>query len=153
MALLLAGCGGDADRDASEPDYSTEAVIAHFKEETGDVLSKQISAPGQLDVLDGDDRAAMIRRYGLFTIYVVVRDPKQGVARIVESNVGQTVEPPDAGGIYWARMCPPAQVSHRCFFSAYKRFGNNVVLGWIAGRRAVMDARFDRVSRVLASLP
>jgi hypothetical protein len=153
VALLLAGCGGDADRDASEPDYSTEAVIAHFKEETGDVLSKQISAPGQLDVLDGDDRAAMIRRYGLFTIYVFTRDPRKGVDGILKSNVGQTVKPPDAEGIYWARMCPPPEVSVHCFFAANKPFGNNVVLGWIAGKGPVKDARFDRVARVLAGLP
>jgi hypothetical protein len=153
VVLAVAGCGGGAARDADKPDYSTETVIEHFQRETGDVLVKAISAPHKLDVLDGGPAAEMARKYGQFTIYVFTRDPRKGVDGILKSNVGQTVKPPDAEGIYWARMCPPPEVSVHCYFSANKPFGNNVVLGWIAGKGPVKDARFDRVARVLAGLP
>jgi hypothetical protein len=63
------------------------------------------------------------------------------------------VDGPDASGTYWKRMCPPKQVHLPCFFTADRKFGDNLLLEWIAGKRRETDAGFDRVSRVLGDLP
>lgn len=150
VLLLVAGCGGGDDGPKA---YSTEAVIEHFEDQTGDRPTPKVNVPGRLALLTFEG-ARLTDKYGFATIYVVPGDePEKQIDRLLSSNKFDKVEPADEDGIQWTRTCPPRTVHLPCFFLAKKRFGRNVLLEWVAGRTKTTDARFERVAGVLANLP
>ena len=151
LVLAVAGCGGGGDDRPKA--YSTEAVIEHFEDQTGDRPTPKVNVPGRLALLTFEG-ARLTDKYGFATIYVVPGDdPERQIGRLLTSNTFDEVEPAGADGIQWTRTCPPRMVHLPCFFLAKKRFGRNVLLEWVAGRTKTTDARFERVAGVLAELP
>lgn len=145
--LAFAGCGGNS------ADYlSSKTVIDFFKARTGITLIRDPAlGGGEWDVLDADDGEDPSRHYGAFTIYVV--KPGEDGSALTGREVGaeRVVRPisPEEG-LYWDHetSVPGAE-----FWSAVKRYHDNVYLSWIGGKKKGTDKTFDRLDSALQDLP
>ncbi len=149
-ALVAAGCGSTPQAEEETRAVTTDDLITDFGAQPGSLTLKRSGGTGgkyeQLGIgLDPPPEA--LRRYGIFSIYVV--EPGADDARaalLTDKTTGEPLEP-DERGIYWERDTLSGT------WVANKRYGANVVLAWFSDRsQAATDARFERLDRILAGL-
>ena len=146
LAVTLAACGGAAPRHDPAVRLSAGEVVRRFDAETGLRLRRagpEDPAWEQLG-LGLDVPRKLLRRYGVFSIYVV----KPGHARALVSLLSdKTTGAPlerGPGGVFWERDTQSGG------WIAYRRYGANVVLVWFGEDEArATDDRFDRIARIM----
>jgi hypothetical protein len=147
-----AGCGGGEDT-APEPEarvLTTGQVVDRFRTQPGQPRLRKAAVPDaaweQLG-LGLDPSQAQLRRYGVFTIYVVKPGRGNAVRSLLSNKeTGQPLEP-DTRGIYWEFDTLARS------WVANTRYGENVVLAWWSeeGERGT-DVRWERLHEMLSTL-
>ena len=141
-ALSAAGCGSAREGEA-ERAVESEELIADFGAEPGKLSLRRSGGTGgkfeQLG-LGLDPPPEALRRYGVFSIYVV--EPGEDDARsalLTDKTTGRALEP-DERGIYWEYD------DHSKTWIANTTYGENVVLVWFSEKpKPATDARWERL--------
>ena len=146
-ALAAAGCGSAPQPEAEERAIASEELISEFGAQPGKLsLRRSGGAGGKFEQLGLglDPPPDALRRYGIFSIYVV--DPGEDEARaglLTDKTTGDPLEP-DERGIYWEYD------DHSRTWIANTTYGENVVLVWFSEKRERQtDARWERLHRFL----
>ena len=154
-ALALAGCGSVPEAETETEDeqpitLSAGQVVTQFRAEPGSPRLRRAavadSAWEQLGLgLNVSD--ALLRRYGVFTIYVVEPGNNDAVKSLLsDKSTGEPLQPDDRG-VYWELDTQSGD------YVAYSRYGANVVVAWFGGTsRPATDARWERLDRVMEAL-
>ena len=149
ILALGAGCGATADEDVQPPALTGAQVAREFRAETGRTLRRAAGTDPAWEQLSFglDPPTALLRRYGIFSIYVVAEGNEEAVDSLLRDKAtGKPLEP-DQRGIRWERD------SQSGTWVAYTRYGANVVLAWFSERRRPRtDARWERLDNVLSGL-
>jgi hypothetical protein len=147
--LGVAGCGTDAGREETRAAFSGAEVADEFQRETGRGLEAAAEQDPSWEQLSYglDPSPAVLRRYGIFSVYVIEPGNVQAVSSLLaDKGTGAPLEA-DGDGIYWERD------SLSKTWIAYKRYGENVVLAWFSERKTrETDDRFARLDRILSGL-
>jgi hypothetical protein len=152
VGVACSGCGGGEHHAPKTPTYTSAGIVEHFKRETGDTLVPgRVHAAGLESLSTEFSDPQLVAKYGHFDIYVVT--PAAKVRYLIGADPGEKVEGPDSNGTYWTHTCPPKFVGAPCYWLIQRRYGANVVLSWIGGAARKTDARFARLTNVLARLP
>jgi hypothetical protein len=148
VLILLPACGGSAEppeREAVPP----AAVAQEFRTEAGRALEDAAVPDAAWRQLSYglDPPPALVRRYGIFSVYVVESGNEEAVESLLrDKSTGRPLDA-DERGIRWERD------SQSGTWVAYTRYGENVVLAWFSGRRApAVDARWERLDRILSDV-
>ena len=151
VAAIGAGCGAAAEPDDRATRYTAPEVMRQFESEPGNPRLRRAAeadpAWEQLGLgLNVPDR--LLRRYGVFTVYVVDGDNDDAIdSLLTDKATGKPLEP-DEHGIYWERD------SQSKDWVAYSKYGENVVLVWFGGTAAPkVDTRWERLDRLMDALP
>jgi hypothetical protein len=148
--LAVAGCGATRDSDDDSPAFTGAQVAREFERETGRALQEAAGEDEAWEQLSFglDPEPALVRRYGIFSVYVVEPGNDEAVASLLSDKAtGEPLEP-DEQGIRWE------QDSASRTWVAHKLYGDNVVLVWFSeSTRPATDARWARLDAVLAGLP
>ncbi len=143
---LAASCGGSPEEEPRPPTLTAAHVARTFAAETGRTLRRApVSDPAWEQLgLGLAAPAGLVRRFGVFSVYVVEKRHGAALASLLSNKASGTPLEPDERGIYWERD------SQSGTWIAYSRYGGNVVLAWHSERheRAV-DGRWRRLDAVL----
>jgi hypothetical protein len=148
--LVVAGCGAAQ----TETERQTELVpasrvITQFERQTGRPLERTEEPDVAWEQLSYglDPSPELLERYGIFSVYVAKEGHVDALDSLLKDKATKKALERDAQGIYWELD------SNSGTWIAYKRYARNIVLVWFSGseERAV-DARFERLDEVLASL-
>jgi hypothetical protein len=126
-------------------------VIKRFRKATTYLLrtNEDLSYEGVQAIGYGLNMPMTLRaKYGRFVIYVISGgDVESTVGELlVDVHTGE-LGTPDARGIYWER---DATIGGEVYWTAKKRFGDNVVLWWYTlGETQGTDAAYSRLSKIL----
>ena len=149
ILALGAGCGATADEDVQPPALTGAQVAREFRAETGRTLRRAAGTDPAWEQLSFglDPPTALLRRYGIFSIYVVAEGNEEAVDSLLRDKAtGKQLEP-DQRDTRWERD------SQSGTWVAYTRYGANVVLAWFSERRRPRtDARWERLDKVLSGL-
>ena len=145
--LAATGCGSAPEREAEERAIASDELISDFGAQPGELLLRRSGGTGgkfeQLG-LGLDPPPAALRRYGVFSIYVV--DPGEDDARqalLTDKTTGEPLQR-DERGIYWEYD------DHSKTWIANTTYGENVVLVWFSEKpERVTDARWERLHQFL----
>jgi hypothetical protein len=147
--LALAGCGTNGGPEETRAAFSGAEVADEFQRETGRGLEAAAEQDPSWEQLSYglDPSPAVLRRYGIFSVYVVEPGNDDAVASLLaDKGTGAPLDA-DVNGIYWERD------SLSRTWIAYKRYGENVVLAWFSERKTRRtDDRFARLDRILSGL-
>jgi hypothetical protein len=148
-ALATAGCGSSPEADEAAV-LTPGQIVKQFQTEPEKPRLRKAAgvdpAWEQLGLgLNVSDR--LLRRYGVFTIYVVEPGNAKAVKSLLTNKTtGKPLEP-DADGIYWELDTQSDD------WVAYSKYGDNVVLAWFGGRsEPEADARWERLDRLMSAL-
>ncbi|MDQ3994646.1 MAG: hypothetical protein M3265_07615 [Actinomycetota bacterium] len=145
-----AGCGATSEPEEQPRHYSAAEVVQQFKTEPGSPrLRKAAGADAaweQLGLgLNVSER--LLRRYGVFTIYVVEPGNDEAVDSLLSDKATGKPLQPDARGIYWELDTQSND------YVAYSKYGTNVVLAWFGGTtEPQVDVRWQRLDRLMGRL-
>lgn len=140
--LAAAGCGG-----SEETSLTSDEVIAEFGAGGAPLVRK--SGPGdtawdQLGLAE-DAPQRLIDRYGIFSIYVV--DPGENAAMDSLFRDKATRKPlAHRRGIYWELD------THSNTWTAHTRYKNLVLVWFTESEQPAVDARWQRVHKLLRDL-
>jgi hypothetical protein len=144
LALAACGNGKPSTTGDNAGKYKDADVTSLFERAAGEQLVAKRSASFDflsLPETSSSSTNSPIDRYGAFTIYVV----KQKKAfTIFKQDDNKKEIKPDANGVYWQRTASGGYEA--------TRFYDNVVLTWIAGDQRKLDARWKRLTTILANL-
>jgi hypothetical protein len=147
---VVAGCGATAEPEERATRYTAGEVIRQFQSEPGAPRLREAagvdSAWEQLG-LGLNVSEPLLRRYGVFTIYVVEPGNEQAVdSLLTDKGTGEPLER-DEDGIYWELDTQSKD------WVAYSKYGTNVVLAWFGGKgKPEIDARWERLDRLMDGL-
>jgi len=150
VAAAAAGCGTSDDGGQTRTAFSGAQVADEFQRETGRGLEAAAEQDPSWEQLSYglDPSPAVVRRYGIFSVYVVEPGNEQAVESLLAHKATGAPLEADGNGVYWERD------SLSKTWIAYKRYGENVVLAWFSERKEpATDARFARLDRILSGLP
>jgi hypothetical protein len=149
-AVGLSGCGAKEVRE-DRP----EVIAAHQVKRVLEGASGRIplwETPGKDPAWEQlsfglNPRRDILQRFGIFSVYVVEPGNGEALASLLSDKAtGKPLEP-DERGVYWERD------SQSGTWTAYTRYGANVVLAWFSERKvAETDERWARLDRVLSDL-
>ena len=149
LSLAALGCGSAAGPEETDQAVASEELIADFGAQPGNVtLERSGDSGGKYEQLGIglDPPAEALRRYGIFSIYVV--EPGEEEARaalLTDKTSGKPLEP-DERGIYWEYD------DHSKTWIANTTYGENVVLVWFSEKRKrETDARWERLDQFLSA--
>ena len=149
IVLVAAACGASGDGENGRTAFTAAEVAGQFEQQTG--LRLRESPPGdeaweQLG-FGLDPAPALVRRYGIFSVYVVEPGNAEAVASLLaDKATGKPLEP-DGDGIRWERD------SLSRTWVVHKLYGENVVLVWFSeSPRRRTDERWARLDASLAGL-
>jgi hypothetical protein len=149
VAVVGAACGASGDTENRRSAFTAAEVAGQFERETGLRLRE---SPGEDEAweqlgLGLDPSPALVRRYGIFSVYVVEPGNAEAVASLLaDKETGEPLEP-DGSGIRWERD-PLSRT-----WVAHKLYGANVVLVWFSeSARRRTDERWARLDASLAGL-
>lgn len=147
--LATAGCGSAPQREAEDRAVESEELISSFAAQPGNLSLRRFGGTdGKFEQLGIglDPPAEALRRYGIFSIYVVDRgeaDARQ--ALLTDKTTGKPLER-DERGIYWEYD------DHSKTWIANTTYGENVVLVWFSEKRErATDARWERLHEFLTT--
>ena len=149
LGALVAGCGAGA-TDDEQPTFITPAEVQQrFVEATGNGrLLRRAPVTDEAWVQLGpglDPSAEVLERYGTFVVYVVKQGHGQAVASLMR---GQRAGGSESGDELRWELDTLSDT-----WVANKRYGENVVLAWFSSRKnPALDARFERLDRILSGL-
>ena len=147
---VAGGCGAAAEPEEQRARYTAAQVIQQFKTEPGSPrLRKAAGADAaweQLGLgLNVSER--LLRRYGVFTIYVVEPGNDEAVNSLLTDKATREPLTPDGRGIYWELDTQSGD------YVAYSKYGTNVVLAWFGGKtEPEVDMRWKRLDRLMERL-
>lgn len=128
---------------------ASEDLISNFGAQPGNLSLRRFGGTdGKFEQLGIglDPPAEALRRYGIFSIYVV--EPGEDDARkalLTDKTTGKPLEP-DERGIYWEYD------DHSKTWIANTTYGENVVLVWFSQKRErATDARWERLHEFLTA--
>jgi hypothetical protein len=149
VAIGGAACGATEEGEDAEPTLAAGQVARQFEQETGRTLEEAAGTDQAWEQLSFglDPPAELVRRFGIFSVYVVEPENDKAVGSLLSDKAtGKPLEP-DEQGVYWERD------SQSGTWTAYTRYGENVVLAWFSERKvAETDERWARLDRVLSDL-
>ena len=123
--------------------------MQRFREATGKRVLRRAAPDAAWEQLGLglDPSPELVREYGIFVVYVVKPGRGEAVGSLLrDKSTGKRLER-DARGIYWE------QDTLSDTWVANKRYGENVVLAWFSARKSPgLDARFERLDRILSGL-
>jgi hypothetical protein len=139
-----------------EQPCSSTRVIDHFREETGEVLYRDLFVSNdKIDVLNFEaaprsaEAGRRRREWGRFGIGVFLKEKQQALQEAFEQQTDAIGDAPpvrpDERGIVWARSDLPG-------WFALKEYDEGVVLSWSGNGRKVTDARWERLDEILSGL-
>jgi hypothetical protein len=146
LASLAVGAGCGA---AEETSYTTQDVTAEFEQEAGAQLFRK-QGPGDdpaWEQLGFAENAppALIERYGVFSIYVVEPGEKEAMASLFRDKATQKPLP-HRRGIFWELD------THSDTWTAHTRYANLVLVWFTESKEPAVDARWQRLHRILRAL-
>ncbi|MBA2537946.1 MAG: hypothetical protein H0V20_11020 [Actinobacteria bacterium] len=156
LALALAalavvtGCGATTEPEQQATRYTASDVVQQFKSEPGSPRLRRAAgvdtAWEQLGLgLNVSDR--LLRRYGVFTVYVVEPGNEEAVDSLLTDKATGKPLQPDEQGVYWELDTQSKD------WIGYTKYGENVVLAWLGGRsEPEVDARWARLNRLISGL-
>ena len=125
------------------------AVAREFRTEAGRALEDAAVADAAWRQLSYglDPPPALVRRYGIFSVYVVEPGNEEAVESLLRDKAtGKPLERDDRG-VYWELD------SQSRTWVAHSRYGSNVVLSWFSERKARgTDERWQRLHAILTGL-
>jgi hypothetical protein len=149
VALGGAACGATEEGEDGGPTLAAGQVARQFEQETGRTLEEAAGTDQAWEQLSFglDPPAELVQRFGIFSVYVVEPGNDEAVGSLLSDKAtGKPLEP-DEQGVYWERD------SQSGTWTAYTRYGENVVLAWFSERKvAETDERWARLDRVLSDL-
>jgi hypothetical protein len=125
-------------------------VKERFMSETGEPLQRAAVSDEAWEQLGIglDPTPAEVERYGIFSIYVGKSGHLAALGSLLRDKATRKALERDPQGVYWELD------SNSGAWVAYKRYAENVVLAWFSGSKTrAVDARWQRLDRVLAGLP
>ncbi len=137
----------------ASPATTATQLTTRFKSATGQklVVSKQRSYAGHYKAYDGGIQTAVLKaRLGTFVVYLVTASDVEGEVTelLSDSHTGQ-LGTPSAGKIYWEQG---VTLYGTKYWQAKRRYGQNVVLTWIAPSGAKKtDATWKRLHAALTA--
>jgi hypothetical protein len=152
LALGAAACGANANSDPEPPErmlVTAQQVEREFAEEAGEELEEAPGADPAWEQLNFglDPPPELVKRYGIFSIYVVDPANEEAVDSLLSSK--DTGEPlaADAEGIYWEKDTLSGT------WIATRRYASNVVLTWFSeSTEQRVDDRWRRLDAILSGL-
>ena len=145
--LVASACGSAREPEAEEPEVTSEELISEFAAQPGKVsLRRSAGAGGKFEQLGLglDPPVSALRRYGIFSIYVV--DPGADAALralLTDKTTGNPLTR-DERGIYWEYD------DHSKTWIANTTYGENVVLVWFSEKpKPATDERWERLHEFL----
>jgi hypothetical protein len=151
--LASAGAAGGCGATESEPQVQlvpASRVVAQFQRETGRPLKPAATEDEAWEQLSYglNPPQSVLERYGIFSVYVAKEGHLGAVGSLLRDKATKKPLQRDSRGVYWELD------SNSGTWVAYKRYAGNVVLVWFSGsaERAV-DARWERLNRILSGLP
>ena len=145
---IAAGCGTSSEEPEATAVTAAE-VTQEFRADAGRALEDAAVPDAAWRQLSYglDPSPELLRRYGIFSVYVVEAGNEEAVESLLRDKAtGEPLEP-DERGIRWERD------SQSGTWVAYTRYGPNVVLAWFSGqRREGVDARWERLHRILSDV-
>ena len=149
VAAFGAACGStEVERDDAQG-VTAAQVIREFPTVAGRQLQRAATPDEAWEQLSYglDPSPEVLRRYGVFSVYVVEAGNDEAVASLLRDKATGEPLAADANGIYWERD------SLSGTWIAHARYGENVVLAWFSERRTrSTDARWDRLDATLNTL-
>jgi hypothetical protein len=150
VAAISVGAGCGEGNSAPEARVVTPGQVKErFQSETGKPLQRAAvpdEAWEQLGI-GLNPTPAEVQRYGIFSIYVAKAGHLAALGSLLRDKATRKPLERDAQGIYWELD------SNSSTWVAYKRYAGNVVLVWFGGSKTrAVDARWQRLDRVLAGL-
>ena len=149
LAIALAGCGSEADQEDGRTAFTGAEVADEFQRETGRGLQEAASRDPSWEQLSYglDPSPDVLRRYGIFTVYVVEPGNDEALASLLADKATGEPLAADADGVRWELD------SLSKTWIAYKRYGENIVLAWFSERKQrAIDERFARLDRILSGV-
>lgn len=148
-AIAAGGCGAGEENGPEPQAFTGSQVVREFEQTTGRALTEAAGQDPAWDQLGYglDPPPALLRRYGIFNVYVVETGNDEALASLLSDKSTAKPLEADTRGVYWERD------TQSDTWIAYKRYGENVVLAWFSettSRRT--DARFERLDRILSGL-
>ena len=150
VVLAFAGCGATAEPQEQVTRHTAAEVVQQFETEPGSPrLRKAAGADAaweQLGLgLNVSER--LLRRYGVFTIYVVEPGNDEAVDSLLTDKATGKPLDADERGIYWELDTQSND------YVAYSKYGTNVVLAWFGGKtEPEIDVRWRRLDRLMERL-
>jgi hypothetical protein len=148
-ALVTLGCGSAEPAEEEQRAVESEELVSSFGAQPGRVsLQRSGGSDGKFEQLGIglDPPPAALRRYGIFSIYVV--EPGEEDARaalLTDKTTGKPLEQ-DERGIYWEYD------DHSKTWIANTTYGANVVLVWFTEKpERETDARWERLHEFLTA--
>jgi len=147
---VTAGCGSAPEPEQQVTRYTASDVVQQFRSEPGSPRLREAAgvdmAWEQLGLgLNVSER--LLRRYGVFTVYVVEPGNEEAVDSLLTDKATGKPLQPDERGVYWELDTQSKD------WVAYSKYGENVVLAWFGGRsEPKVDARWERLSRLMSGL-
>ncbi len=149
IGLVSAACGAGGDPEDGRTAFTAAQVAGQFERETGLRLRRSAGGDEAWQQLGFglDPSPWLLRRYGVFSVYVVEPGNGEAVASLLaDEATGKPLEP-DRRGIRWERDALSRT------WVAHKVYGANVVLVWFSeSKRPRADERWARLDASLASL-
>lgn len=148
-ALAAGGCGANGQDGPERQAFTGSQVAREFQQTTGRALTEAAGQDPAWDQLGYglDPEPALLRRYGIFNVYVVEAGNDEALASLLSDKATREPLEPDANGLLWELD------SQSGTWIAYKRYGENVVLAWFSeAKTRRTDGRFARLDRILSGL-
>jgi hypothetical protein len=149
LAVGTAGCGSGETNPKPEL-VSAGQVIGQFKRDTGRPLQRAAVEDVAWDQLSYglNPSQELLAKYGIFSVYVAKAGHVDALGSLLKDKTTREALKRDAEGVYWEHD------PNSGTWVAYKRYSRNVVLVWFSGSKTqALDARFERLDRVLTDLP
>jgi hypothetical protein len=146
---LVAGCGS-GDSSPQPQLLSAAQVSGQFKRDTGRALKPTTVEDPAWDQLSYglNPSQELLDEYGIFSVYVAKQGHLAALDSLLHDKATKKALEKDPDGVYWELD------SNSGTWIAYKRYPPNVVLAWFSGSKTqAVDARFERLDRVLTGLP
>lgn len=145
---LAAGCGAGEERSQT-PLLTPGQVVGQFERETGRPLEPAAEPDEAWEQLSYglDPPQTILDRYGIFSVYVAKEGHLAALGSLLRDKATKKQLERDPSGVYWELD------SNSGTWVAYKRYVRNVVLVWFSGsKQKALDARWERLDRVLSGL-